>query len=185
MLEAQRVVAAQHAGQQPGLGQDLEPVADPEHQPATLRVVAHGAHDRAEAGDRAGAQVVAVGEAAGQDDRVGATQLGRSRARAAPLRRPRAAPRATRRGRSSNPGRRRRRPSTQYLDRPLLDEWIGQEVRRQPLDDRRGRRLPISASTVELDPPPDANVMHASRPELRQGRSRLPGPADRGCRRAA
>ena len=33
-------------------------------------------HDRREPGDRAAAQVVAVGEAAGQDDRVDAVQIG-------------------------------------------------------------------------------------------------------------
>ena len=51
-----------------GLTEDLETVADAEGGPPGLRVLDHGAHDRAEPRDRARAQVVAVGESAGPDD---------------------------------------------------------------------------------------------------------------------
>ena len=80
-LDAERDVAAdeasdafgpQDAGQEAGLAEDLEAVADPEHEPAVGGEVGDGAHDRREAGDRAAAQVVAVGEAAGEDDCVDA-----------------------------------------------------------------------------------------------------------------
>ena len=75
-VEPQVAVAQHRAGQQPGLEQHLEAVADAEHRPAAPRELAHRRHDRREPRDRAGAQVVAVGEAAGQDDDVGALQVG-------------------------------------------------------------------------------------------------------------
>ena len=75
VLETQRRVASQGAGQQPSFGQHLEAVADAQHQAAARGVLAHRAHDRAEARDGARAQVVAVGEAARQDHRIGAVQV--------------------------------------------------------------------------------------------------------------
>jgi hypothetical protein len=68
--EVQVVVADQRPGQQVGLAQDLEAVADAEHRQPAAAASTTGAHDRGEPGDRPAAQVVAVGEAAGQDDRV-------------------------------------------------------------------------------------------------------------------
>src|ERR1035437_6303294 len=44
--EAQILVAHQYPGQQAGLAQDLEAVADAEHQPALRREAAHHVHDR-------------------------------------------------------------------------------------------------------------------------------------------
>ena len=56
-------------GSRPASQQDLEAVADAEHQACRASANAlHRAHHRREAGDGAAAQVVAVGEAAGQDD---------------------------------------------------------------------------------------------------------------------
>ena len=69
------VVAQQDAGQDPGLGQDLEAVARAEHRAAGRGERLDRAHHRREARDRAGAQVVAVGEAAGQDHGVGAAKI--------------------------------------------------------------------------------------------------------------
>ena len=69
--EAQVGVAHQHAGQQAGLAQDLEAVADAEHEAAARRMRAHRVHDRRPPGDRAAAQVVAIGEAARQHDEIG------------------------------------------------------------------------------------------------------------------
>src|SRR3954470_18020173 len=66
--EAQVVVAEQRAGQQPRLAQHLEAVADPEHEAALAREGDHRLHDRREARDRPDAQVVAVREAARDDD---------------------------------------------------------------------------------------------------------------------
>ena len=63
-------VAHQHARQEPGFAQNLEAVADAEHQPAARGVVVDRLHDRGARGDRAAAQIVAVGESARQDDEI-------------------------------------------------------------------------------------------------------------------
>ena len=70
--ELQARVLLQRAGQQPGLGEHLETVADADHRTARGREFADRGHHRREAGQRAGAEVVAVREAAGNDDRVDA-----------------------------------------------------------------------------------------------------------------
>ena len=67
-LELHASVAKHRARQQACFEQYLETVADSEHRAAGLRELLHLGHDRREARDRAGAQVVAVGEAAGQND---------------------------------------------------------------------------------------------------------------------
>ena len=58
----------------PGLAGDLEAVADGEHRPALFGERLDRAHDRRVRGHRAGAQVIAVGKAAGQDHRVGVAE---------------------------------------------------------------------------------------------------------------
>ena len=73
--EPQRRVGQQRAGQQARLAEHLEAVADPEHEAAGGGELGHLLHHRREAGDRAGAQVVAVGEAAGDDHRIDALQV--------------------------------------------------------------------------------------------------------------
>ena len=65
-------VLLQRAGEQPGLGEHLEAVADPDDRTAGGRELGDRVHHRREPGDRAGAQVVAVREPAGHDDRVDA-----------------------------------------------------------------------------------------------------------------
>ena len=62
----------QHAG----LAQDLEPVADAQYRPAVLGEALHRRHDRAEPRDRAGTEIIAVAEAAGEHDRVGTLEIG-------------------------------------------------------------------------------------------------------------
>src|SRR6478609_6244195 len=74
-VELAVVVADQRAGQQVALGEHLEAVADAEDGQATLGRRDERLHDRCEAGDGAAAQVVAVGEAAGEDDRVHAPEV--------------------------------------------------------------------------------------------------------------
>ena len=74
--EAQAGIADQRAGQQAGLGQDLEAVADAEHGGAGLRAPHDLAHHRAARRHGAAAQIVAVGEAAGHADQVELRQLG-------------------------------------------------------------------------------------------------------------
>ena len=68
--EAQLRVAHQNAGQKTGLAQDLEAIADAQHQSAARRVIADRPHDRRPGGDRAAAQIIAVGESARQDDQI-------------------------------------------------------------------------------------------------------------------
>ncbi len=74
--EAQALVREQRAGQEPGLAEHLEAVADAEHRHPGVGELGHRAHRRREAGDRARSQVVAVGEAAGHDDRVEVGEVG-------------------------------------------------------------------------------------------------------------
>src|SRR5690606_4583959 len=73
--EVQVVVLDHRPREQVRLGEDLEAVADAEDGHTALRRVDDRLHDRREAADRARAQVVAVREAAGQDDGVHAVQV--------------------------------------------------------------------------------------------------------------
>ena len=68
-------VAHQRAGQQAGLGEDLKAVADAEHKATGVGEVFDGLHDGREAGDGAGAEIVAIGEAAGHEHRVDSLQI--------------------------------------------------------------------------------------------------------------
>ena len=63
-------VLLQRAGQEPRFREHLEAVADPDDRAATSRELADRGHHRREAGDRAGAEIVAVREPAGHDDGV-------------------------------------------------------------------------------------------------------------------
>ena len=74
--ELQVRVPRQDARQQPGLAQDLEPVAYPDDQAAVGGELLHGLHHGREARQRPGPQVVAVGETARQDDAVVGRQVG-------------------------------------------------------------------------------------------------------------
>src|SRR3954454_8397833 len=73
--EAQRRVGQQRARQQAGLAEDLEAVADAEHQAAVARELGHRVHDRPEPPQWPDAQVVAVREAARDDDGVDALEV--------------------------------------------------------------------------------------------------------------
>src|SRR3970282_1715503 len=68
--ELEPAVAQHRPRQQPRLAQYLEAVADAQHQPALRRELPDRAHHRRVAGDGPRAQVVAVGEAPGEDDGV-------------------------------------------------------------------------------------------------------------------
>jgi hypothetical protein len=63
-------VAHERAGKKTGFGEDLEAVADAEDETAGVGEVATDCMTGREAGDGAGAEVVAVGEAAGNEDCV-------------------------------------------------------------------------------------------------------------------
>ncbi len=69
------VVADQRTRQQVGLAQDLEAVADAEHRHPPPGCLDDLGHDRREPADRTAAEVVAVGEAARQHDRVDPAQV--------------------------------------------------------------------------------------------------------------
>src|SRR5690349_15660204 len=68
--EAQTVIRKQRARKEPGLTENLEAVADPEHPPAVRRELRDRLHGRGEPRDRPGAQIVAIGEPTGDDDSV-------------------------------------------------------------------------------------------------------------------
>ena len=68
-------VAHERAGEQAGLAEDLEAVADAEDQAAGCGEALDGLHDGSEPGDGAGTEIVAVGKAAGDKDGVAALKI--------------------------------------------------------------------------------------------------------------
>ena len=62
--EEKSVVAHQRAGQKPRFAENLEAIADAEHQDAGISRKTDSPHDRREPGDRSAAEVIAIGEAA-------------------------------------------------------------------------------------------------------------------------
>src|SRR5204863_1995004 len=75
VAEVQVPVAGQGAGQQVRLAEDLEAVADAEDRQAVAGRLDDRVHHGGEPGDRAAAQIVPVGEPAGQDHRVDTVQV--------------------------------------------------------------------------------------------------------------
>src|SRR5437868_4701995 len=71
----ERRVADERARQEACLTQDLEAIADAPDQAAAVGELAYLFHDRREARDCAGAQVVAVGKASGQDHAVASFEI--------------------------------------------------------------------------------------------------------------
>ena len=70
--EAQIGVAHQDPRQQAAFAKDLKAVANAKDQAAALGMGADAVHDGGAAGDRSAAQVVAIAEAARQNDEIGA-----------------------------------------------------------------------------------------------------------------
>lgn len=68
-------IAQQRPGEQSGLAEDLKSVADTQHQPTTRGEALHWLHDRCKFGDSAGAQVVSIGKAAGDHDRIAVLEI--------------------------------------------------------------------------------------------------------------
>ncbi|MCY1242456.1 hypothetical protein D9M72_554160 [compost metagenome] len=68
--ELERGIAHQRARQEAGLDEDLEAVADAENLDALFRLGLDRLHDRHARCDRATAQIVAIGEAARDDDQI-------------------------------------------------------------------------------------------------------------------
>jgi hypothetical protein len=79
--ELELAVGAQHAGQEPRLAEDLEPVADAEHGPSLRGEGTNGVHHRSDPGDRAAAEVVAIREPTREND---APHVARERALGVP-----------------------------------------------------------------------------------------------------
>jgi len=73
--EAETGVAHHGAGEEAGFEKDLEAVADAEDEAAVFCEFGDGIHDRRKASDGAGAEIVAVGKAAGEDDGVAAVEV--------------------------------------------------------------------------------------------------------------
>src|SRR5215472_9206613 len=73
--EAQSAVAHHGPGKKARFAQDLEAIADAEHQPAAGREFLDRFHHRRKARDGTRAQVVAVGKTTGQDDSVTIRQI--------------------------------------------------------------------------------------------------------------
>jgi hypothetical protein len=73
--ETEAGVAHHGSGKQAGFEEDLETVADAEDEAAGFGELGDGAHDGGETGDGAGAEIVAVGEAAGEDDGVAIVEV--------------------------------------------------------------------------------------------------------------
>ena len=68
--EAQRAIAHERAREKTSLTQNLETVARAEHELARPRAAGHRLHNWRESGDRTATQVIAVGKAARQNDRI-------------------------------------------------------------------------------------------------------------------
>ena len=124
-------------------------------------------HRRREAGDRPGAQVVAVGEAAGDDDRVEAREVGLLVPDAAAPRRPARRPRR-RRARRRSPGTGGRRSTAAPVrldvlqdDLEVLDQRVGEQLLAERVE--LGRVVGL-----ELDQAADPDVRDALEAERRQ-----------------
>ena len=74
--ELEALVPQERPGKEPGLAEDLEAVAAPEHQPAAGHEARQRLDDRRAARHGARPQVVAVGEAARQDEAIEAVDIG-------------------------------------------------------------------------------------------------------------
>ena len=73
--KAQAGIAHQRAGKQSRFAEDLEAIADAQDQAAGTGKSIEGPHDRRKTGDGAGAEIIAIRKAAGQDDRIEAGEI--------------------------------------------------------------------------------------------------------------
>ena len=178
--EAQAPVLLQGPGEEAGLGQDLEAVADarPPGRPSAAK--RHRLHDRGEAGQGPGPQVVAVGETAGEHHGVEAGQVV-----AAVPDQLGPGPRATRPrpttscsqlvpGKTTTPTRAAisRSPSAAatHLQAALLDHRVGQQPVGQLLGLGAGRLLVVGLQ-VEADDRPARTPVTPSKPRAGSARS--------------
>jgi hypothetical protein len=66
MTETGRIVVGERPGKQPGFDEDLEPIANPDHQPASIDEVVEAAYRRLLAGEHPRPPVVTEREASGK-----------------------------------------------------------------------------------------------------------------------
>ena len=83
--ELQAGVAEERPGKQSAFTENLESVADAHHESAVRGEFLHCLHHRRESRDRAAAQIIAIREAAGKDDRIDVAEPAANRARCIPL----------------------------------------------------------------------------------------------------
>ena len=157
--EAQVLVEQQGAGEQARLAEDLEAVADAEHRAARGGELGDRLHRRREAGDRAGPQVVAVGEAAGDDDRVDAAEVAlfvpdqprlaeqRAGVQGVPL--------------VAGTGELEDAPDHRVCDLVVLDQRVGEQLLAE-------LRQPLRVLGLELDHAADPDVLDPLEAERRQ-----------------
>ena len=166
--EAQRLVPQQRAGEESRLAEDLESVADPEHEAARRREVAHCRRRRGESRDRAAAEVVPVRESARHDDGVETGEVAllvpdRLGLRAERGERPERVPVVLRAGvrDDADPGRLPRERCSSLLDLHLvrLDERVREQLLAHPLDLGLCLRG-VGRLDVEVDDFADARVLH-------------------------
>ena len=190
--EPERRVAQQRArARGPASARTWKPLQIPRTRPPSAANAGDRAHDRAEPGDDAGPQVVAVGEAAGQDDRRDALEVacschrttGSAPASSQGVERVAVAV-AAREDDDADPhapssarpprrdGRRRR---AERLDRVRLDERVRQQLARRA--GRRSARAAASsaASTVSSTRRPTRTALTPVDPEVAE--AALDGPA--------
>ena len=166
--EAQVGVDEQRAGEQTRLAENLKAVADPQHEAAVTGERDHGLHRGREARDRPRAQVVAVGEAAWDDDRVGPfevavgvpDQLGVAHAAGGVQR----IDLIARSGKLQDPELHvasGAAVAVEQLDLIVLDERVGEQLLAHGLELR-------GVLDIELHEASDVDVAHAGEAECRQ-----------------
>ena len=155
--ELQSRIAHQHAGQKAGLAENLKTVADAEHQAPAGSECAHRIHHWRARGDRAAAQVIAIGKSAGHHHEIGVpgerclgvpdhrgfmTRRQPQRARHVAL--------AIDSGKDENGGFHQQGCLAQDLDPVILDHRVGQELVGGILQGRLGLGL-VGAGELDVE----------------------------------
>ena len=159
-------VGQQRARQQARLAQTWKPLQIPITGPPSRGELDHRLHDRREAGDRAGAQVVAVGEAAGDDDGVDARAGRGRRATAGPPRRAARTP---------------SRASTSSQEPGKADDA---ELHAVGLEDSRSPRSAGSRAAARTSPAAARGPRRRARSGGRRGRCSTPSKPSAGSARS-
>ena len=190
--ERERLVPAEDARQEACLAQDLEAVADPEHEPAFGGEGGDGLHRGCEPGDRAAAQVVPVREPTRKQNgvEVAATRSRYARRRGPPRRARTSAQSASRS--SQAPGKAQHADAGLWAGHPASPRARSRSSRSEgsravartsaPLP--RGHPPRRFAHDFEIDHSTDASLADREA-ELAQRATRPPVLADRGCRPSA